>query len=105
MMIIVSPLNLYSVFNITKNRLSLNVFCSPNEVLIRRAPDDESHPNTVRAIINSEMALARVYLRRLKQEYPEPLLIYYFECRGYTVTKLSPRLVEDALGQMSVSFW
>ncbi|HYH14160.1 MAG TPA: hypothetical protein VD794_03005 [Flavisolibacter sp.] len=93
------------MFNISKGRLSLNVFCSPQDVLIKRAPDDESHPNIVRAIIKSEKELAKVYLHQVKQDYPELTLMCYFDCKGYTITKLSPKLSEDALGQMSVSFW
>lgn len=92
------------MFNILKDRLSLNVFCSPDTVLIKRAPDDRSDSDLARAIIHSETALATAYLHLLKEDYPELALMCYFDYKGYTVTKLTPRLLEDPLGQMRVSF-
>ncbi len=92
------------MFNISKGLLSLYVFCGPTDVQIKRAPDDESHPGLLKSIIQCEAALAKAYLRLVKQDYPELALMCYFDSKGYTVTKLSPKLIENALGQMSVTF-
>lgn len=93
------------MFNISKGRLSLNVFCSSTVILIKRALDDQSYPDIAQTIIQSETALAKAYLRHIKDDYPEFALMCYFDCKGYTVTKLTPKLMEDPLGHMSVSFW
>jgi hypothetical protein len=93
------------MFNISKGPLSLHVFCGPAEVQIKKAPGDKSHPGLVKSIIQSETALAKSYLRMIKEDYPELTLMDYFAGKGYTVTKLSPKLKENELGQMSVSFW
>jgi len=59
------------MFNISKGRLSLNVFCTPSDVLIKRASDDYNSPGLVKTIIQSEATLAKVYLRLIKEDYPE----------------------------------